>query len=129
MRTPLTVPSVGIFFVVGDSILLDKTPVKKGEPYGDAIQYGGHYDFWETLQPATSTDRQFKARAYDAYPRGRVVYLKRRKTFVLYADKCIRPAMLKTIARQFGLSNPEIEHDEHYQCARCNPDFIDDDGS
>ena len=106
MRKPPTAAFVGIFFVVGDSILVDKTPVEQGEPYADAVQYGGHYAFWETLDPATPAERKFKERDYDAYPRGRVVYMKKKKTFVLYADKCIRPTVLKTIARKFGLSVP-----------------------
>jgi len=86
---PDPVPKVGIFFFVDGEIIMDTVPVENGEPYGDAIQHGGHYEFWEKLVPKTLAERRFKARAYDAYPRGRVVFFPNRKKYVLYGDRCI----------------------------------------
>jgi 23S rRNA A1618 N6-methylase RlmF len=53
------------------------------------------------------------------------VYLVREKKFVLYADKCLDRHALRLVADQFNLINPTIARDEHYQCASCNPDFLD----
>jgi hypothetical protein len=70
---------------------------------------------------------KFKTRAYDAYPSGRVVYFTREKHFVLYADKCLKRGELKRISEQFCLAEQlfVVARDEHYQCAGCNPFFID----
>jgi hypothetical protein len=118
-------PNVGIFFVVDNQLLMDAVPVENGEPYGDSMGHGGHYDFWETMSPRTSIEKNFKARAYDAYPRGRVVYFTRKKRFVIYADKCLHRGGLKLIAERFGISEPVFARDEHYQCAACNQFFMD----
>lgn len=64
--------NVGIFFKVGDDFLIDAVPVQAGEPYGDAIQHGGHYDYHEIFRPTVPVERRFKAHDYDYYPRGRV---------------------------------------------------------
>ena len=34
---------VGIFFLVDATWLIDAVPAVQGEPYGDAIEHGGHY--------------------------------------------------------------------------------------
>jgi hypothetical protein len=121
----MSTSKVGIFFVVDHHILLDAISVQQGEKYGSSVCHGGHYDFWEALVAQDSTEQLFKARAYDASPRGRVVYLVREKKFVLYADKCLDRHALRLVADQFNLINPTIARDEHYQCASCNPDFLD----
>jgi hypothetical protein len=125
-------PMVGIFFFVDDEIIIDSVPVEDGEPYGEAIQYGGHYEFWEMLAPRTLSERRFKARAYDAYPRGRVVFFPDRKKYVLYGDRCISTDDYGIIAEKFGLDlvltegyEINIEHDLHYKCSRCNDSFLD----
>jgi hypothetical protein len=44
-------PSVGIFFLVGNKLLIDHTPVPEGEIYGDfRIHERGHDMYWETLK-------------------------------------------------------------------------------
>ena len=116
---------VGIFFVIDDQILMDAVPVDQGEPYGDTLGHGGHYEFWELLVPKTDIEKKFKARAYDAYPRGRVVYFTIEKHFVLYADKCLKQSKLKWLAKQFCIAEPVFKKDRHYQCAGCNPFFLD----
>src|SRR5689334_5528113 len=89
------VPKVGIFFVVDDQLLLDMVPVEQGDPYGDTIGHGSHYEFWDILVPRNGVEKRFKARAYDAYPRGRVVYFTQEKRFVLYADQCLKHGKLR----------------------------------
>ena len=64
---------VGIFFKVGNEFLIDAVPVADGEPYGEAVMHGGHYEFHERLIPSTPLQRRFRACDYDYYPRGRVV--------------------------------------------------------
>lgn len=44
-------PKVGIFFIVDGESLVDAVPLEAAEPYGDALQHGGHYEFWESLVP------------------------------------------------------------------------------
>jgi hypothetical protein len=121
----VSIPKVGIFFIVDDQLLVDAVPLEQGDPYGDTIGHGSHYDFWDTLTPKNGIERRFKARAYDAYPRGRVVHFTREKRFVLYADKCLRPGKLRWVARQFCVPDPTLARDEHYQCAVCNPLFVE----
>jgi len=126
MTTP--VPKVGIYFFVDGAIIMDAAPIEKGEPYGDAIQYGGHYEFWESLTPKTLAERKFKARAYDAYPRGRVVYFPKRKKYRIYHDPCLKlNAELIIVTKKFELEGADIEFgkDEHYKCACCNSHFLE----
>jgi len=89
---------VGIFFVVDGQLLVDAVPLEQGEPYGNTRGHGSHYDFWESLAPGNDGERRFKARAYDTYPRGRVVYFTQEKRFVLYADRCLNRDKLKWVA-------------------------------
>jgi hypothetical protein len=45
-------PNVGIIFLVGKTLLIDRTPVSEGEIYGDfRIHECGHDMYWETLLP------------------------------------------------------------------------------
>jgi hypothetical protein len=124
--TSAGVAQVGIFFLVDDQFLFDAVPLERGDPYGDTVGHGGHYEFWDLFGPRTELERRFKARAYDAYPRGRVVYFTREKRFVLYADQCLKREVLQRLAKQFGIEEPVFARDEHYQCATCNPSFVDD---
>ena len=127
-RLANTLPRVGIFFFVGKEILMDAVPAAEGEPYGDAIQHGGHYEFWESLAPKTLAERKFKARPYDAYPRGRVIYFPKKKKYRIFHDLCLKLNVeLIIVAEKFKLADVdrELENDEHYKCSRCNPHFLD----
>lgn len=121
-------PKVGIFFFIGDKVLIDAVPVEQAEPYGDAVQYGGHYEFWERLVPKGIAERSFKSRAYDAYPRGRVVYFPKEKKFCLYHDACLRPEReIREVIEGFELVGVKMEllRDAHYKCESCNPNYLD----
>lgn len=119
-------PRVGIYFVVQGEVICDTVLVGQGEPYGEAIEYGGHNDFHEQLTPATPKERIFKIRPYDYFPRGRVVYFPTLNTFRLYADRCLGSDVLRQIAELFHLAGQIVqqEGDEHYQCAQCNPNYL-----
>lgn len=119
---------VGIFFFIDSEILMDAVAIEEGEAYGDALQHGGHYEYWEKLNPQTLAERKFKTRAYDAYPRGRVVYFPKKVKFHIYYDPCLgKGSRLDAIRTLFGLTGQDVEfaQDEHYQCANCNPHFLD----
>lgn len=118
-------PSVGIFFMVEQQLLIDAVPLEQASAYGDHQTHGGHYEFWEHFTPKTRLEQQFKNRAYDAYPRGRVVYAIKQKHFYCYADRCLTTDVLRHIAKAFGLKTMVAAHDEHYQCATCNPLFLE----
>lgn len=121
-------PKVGIFFFVGDQILIDAVPVEQGERYGDAVQHGGHYEFWERLVPNGIAERSFKSRPYDAYPRGRVVYFPKRKKFCLYHDVCLRPEReIREVIEAFEIFDVKMEllRDGHYKCGECTRYFLE----
>jgi hypothetical protein len=117
---------VGIFFKIENQFLTDAVPIADGEPYGEAVQYGGHYDFHELLIPATPFERRFKARDYDFYPRGRVVFFPATNLFRLYIDPCLAQDDIKRLTELFELTAAQIEiaTDEHYRCARCNKNYV-----
>ena len=123
-----SIPKVGIFYFINDGILFDAVPAVNGEPYGEAVQHGSHYEFWDSLGPKTSTEKKFKSRVYDAYPRGRVVYFSKRNTYRIYNDICINFSVdIPFVMDTFGLKDVEVEfeYEEYYQCSKCNPDFMD----
>jgi len=120
-------PHVGIYFFVDGELVVNAVPIEQGESYVDTIQYGGHYEFWEKLQPRTSAERKMKDCAYDAYPRGRVVYFSGNRTYCIYVDECLKKDDIISIRDAFGLrwTKAEVDYDENYQCAKCNPWLVD----
>jgi len=118
---------VGIYWFIDNEVIKDAVPYKEGEPYDEAIQHGSHYEFWEALQPTTEIERKLKSRAYDAYPRGRVVFFPARKVFCIYLDRCLDSDDSVRVDEAFEIEDFDIEHgdDEHYRCAGCNPFFVD----
>ncbi len=118
---------VGIYWVVAGQIIGDAVPLAQAEPYGDALQHGGHYEFWSDLQPESTAERQLKTRAYDFWPRGRLVFFPQRGTARLYVDPCLQNDDVDAVREFFGHSNPRIEiaWDEHYRCAECNHHYLD----
>ncbi len=119
--------NVGIFFKVANDFLIDAVPVEESEPYGDALQYGGHYDFHEFLDPTVPLERRFKAHDYDYYPRGRVVFFPKLNAFNLYADPCMTPDDINRIIDLFSLDGQAVEvtADKHYRCSRCNRSYFE----
>ncbi len=118
---------VGIFWFIDDHVIKDAVPYEAGEPYGEAIQHGGHYEFWDALQPATELEQKLKSRAYDAYPRGRIVFFPERRVFRVYPDRCLNTDEIGLVLEAFDVEDFDIEvvDDEHYRCAQCNPDYME----
>lgn len=119
-------PKVGIYFVVKGHVLNESVELEQAEPYGDALQSGGHNDFHEAMQPQSSVERLFKSMPYDYFPRGRVVYFPDRTTFRVYYDKCLSEVDIRKVIETFALGQQRIERerDEHYQCANCNRHYL-----
>jgi hypothetical protein len=59
---------IGIFFVVQGHLLMDAAPLEQGELYGDAINFSGHFDYWDSLKPSRAVEQLFKNHAYDYFP-------------------------------------------------------------
>jgi hypothetical protein len=118
---------VGIFFKVSNDFLIDSVALEAAEPYGEAIQYGGHYDFHEYLHPAQPAERRFKSHAYDFYPRGRVVFFPSRNVCRVYVDPCLTKDDINRVIVLFRLEGQtvEIAGDEHYRCSICNKSYLD----
>jgi hypothetical protein len=80
---------VGIFWCVDGVIIGVAVPQEEARPYGEALQYGGHYEFWEKLISRILQERTFKSHAYVFYPRGRMVLFPKRLTVRLDVDRCM----------------------------------------
>ena len=109
-------PLVGIYLVVRGEVLIDAIELEKAEPYGDALQHGGHYEWHEALIPKTRVEWQLKRAQYEFWPRGRVVYFVSRNVFRVYISPRISRAIIEEIIYLFGLREEtyEVEYDEHY---------------
>jgi len=119
-------PSVGIFWRVGDHLLVERTPLAQAEPYGDCLTYsGGHYERWEVWQRLEAKQlrvdgfpSQISCSEYDHWPRGRVVYERPGKRFVIYADRRLqRPELVAQLRAAFGLLDTAsmVLSDPHYR--------------
>jgi hypothetical protein len=97
----------------------------EADEYGDFLTHpSGHYEVWESWQRAGVN--QIKAMGlppaiasteYEAHPRGRVVYNRVSKSFIVYADKRLQNRLtIKKIANLFGISNHRyvVASDSHY---------------
>lgn len=114
-------PQVGIFWWVEEELLCDAVGLAAAEPYGVALQHGGHFDFHQALQPATLRDCRFRESEYDHYPRGRVVYFPARRLFAVYIDRCLNLEPIRQqIRARFALTGEvRFGWDSHYRCAGC----------
>jgi hypothetical protein len=112
--------AVGVFFVHGDNLWIDATPVDEAILYGDGRTHDrGHEAVWEQLQASGAAPRDEE---YDECPRGRVCYDTRQRIFHLYLDQCIRKnkEMVARIIRAMNLTSAtRAELDSHYKCPRC----------
>ena len=109
---------VGLFFFVGGKFLFHGCSFENAENYGDFLIYpNGHYDVWE--------DKYFNKYKvdYDYYPRGRVVYRKSDKRFIVYYDKCIEMQIFELLDN-YEDYDVELSYDEHYKCFECNEGYV-----
>jgi len=115
---------VGIFWLLGDRLILDTSPLSEAEPYGDCLGHRtSHIDYWTAQQRFGTVSREIE---YEDPPRGRVVFNKRTQRFDLYADRCIldRKAVIKRIMEAMHLPASQTNigtdgHSGHYKCLKC----------
>lgn len=129
-RGEIAVPSVGIFWgvPVGKHIVLvtDRTPITEAEDYGNCLTHPrGHHEVWEAWRKlgATTLRRRglptaIASHEYEAFPRGRVVYMREPALFTLYADRRLQsPETIAELVRLFGLAGERhaVRSDAHYR--------------
>lgn len=119
-------PSLGIFWRVAGILVIDRSTLDEGEPYGDCLTHAaGHYERWENWR-ALGAERlraigfpdRIASTEYDEWPRGRIVYERLAKRFVLYADRRLqKPDAIDALKRAFGLLEAEVmvASDSHYR--------------
>lgn len=79
-------PQVGIFYVVGDKLFIDSTPLSRAGHCGDLlIDERGHEEYWGRLVKMGAVP----GAEYEEFPRGRIAYSSRSGKFTLLADVCI----------------------------------------
>lgn len=127
----MNTPCVGIFWGIRDAtkdtvLLADKTPIDKGEVYGDCITHPvGHYDFWDGLSELGAKSLAIRGlptapawHEYEEFPRGRVVYWPKEKRFVIYADRRLQtPAFIGQLVAEFFIPDGSyaVRSDPHYR--------------
>jgi hypothetical protein len=121
MTKPRDNPSVGIFFAVGPTLLIESTPLSQAERYGDfKIHERGHDEYWQALLRAGAVP---PGAEYEEFPRGRVAYDTRTQRFSLLADRCVLRNTSKVAELIQILCLPgdrtATDTDPHYRCPRC----------
>lgn len=124
-------PRVGIFWGVPAAdgslaLITDHTSLSEAETYGAFLTHPrGHYEVWEAwrrLGPAGLRRRGLPPaiawHEYEECPRGRIVYDREAKRFVVYADRQLQgAALIARIVEAFGLCNQRynVQSDAHYR--------------
>lgn len=124
------VPSVGIFWGVPEGgrtlLVTDCTVLAEAEVYGDCLTHPrGHHEVWEAWRRlgATALRRRglplvIASHEYEAFPRGRVVFMRGHALFTLYADRRLqRPETIAELVQLFGLCGERhtVCSDAHYR--------------
>ena len=121
-----TSPTVGIFWRVGDVLVVDRSTLDEAEPYGDCITHAaGHFERWEEWQASGSARLVSKgypaaiaSTEYDEWPRGRVIYETLTRRFVIYADRRLQSReVVDALKQAFGLGAADtvVRSDSHYR--------------
>jgi hypothetical protein len=127
-------PRVGIFFVIDGVLIVESRTVSEGEDDGDFVNHSrSHYECWNRAvkRMRTTTAGGISGRSYDYYPRGRCLYSKKSKKFLLYLDPCIVrfPPKMQELLYKFQIPIEEtdvVSDDPHYRCSGCNPRYLPD---
>ncbi len=121
-----TTPSVGIFWQIGNVLIIDRSSLTEAEPYGDCLTHSaGHYERWQWRQSLGSSrlrslgyPEQIVSSEYDEWPRGRIVHEVPSNRFVLYADRRIQePETIAALTKAFHLQGHSVVvmSDAHYR--------------
>lgn len=112
---------VGIFWLLGNRLMIDASPLGEAEPYGDCLTHRrSHIDYWTEQQQCGGVPKDIE---YEEPPRGRVVFHTKTARSTLYADRCIlaKKAIVSQIKKVMHLpiGQTDITTDGHYRCSRC----------
>ena len=106
--------TVCLFFFVHGEFLVHRCSLENAEEYGDYLVYPqSHFEIWDNYYyDKYNVD-------FDYFPRGRVAYNKISKKYHIYFDRCIEDEM-----HTFIDASMVICYDEHYQCHKCNKEYV-----
>ena len=108
---------VNIFFVIKGKLIKHECENEIAQKYGDFLNYPySHMQIW---------DKYYYKKYhvdFDYFPRGRVIYNIKEKSYYIYHDKCIEN--LEEILKQYQKENYKICTDYHYKCHNCNKNYI-----
>lgn len=119
---------IGIFWNVDGELVCETVPLVNA-PMTNGIRdiEADHHSFWNRW---TRKRINFRAYSYDHYPRGRIIFRETDQKFVIYGDRCLisDPSFVSRLQDAFEIPHEQCEvwGDFHYQCQKCNPDFISD---
>ena len=109
---------IGLFFVMNGKLLLHTCPLADGELYGDFINYLESHDaVWRRVYY-----RKYRV-DFDYFPRGRIIFNRATKLYLLYHDPCIANEA-EALRGRFPEGKCVIGLDEHYQCHKCNRGYV-----
>jgi hypothetical protein len=131
--TPAETGMVGPFWIVEHdgqaAIIALAVPLNQAETYGDMLMVDtGHLEHWSRL--ARCGARALREAGlptapiwseYEEWPRGRVLYDRLARRFVIRADRQLhQPRLIRLIADHFGLAMADatILSDDHYRSVR-----------
>ena len=111
---------IGVFWVIdGKKIDGYREPIESGENYGNTIQPTfDHFSYWEKL---IARYPKLKLLEYDDILRGRVVYNKKEKRFLILSSKKVlgNRNLIKVVSQFFEIPEiPKLVWDEHYEIKR-----------
>jgi hypothetical protein len=113
-------PMLGIFWLIGERLIIDTTPLSEAGNYGDfKIYEGDHVTLWSEMEKRGDVPRDS---AYEEHPRGRVNYNTRTEKFTLFLDRCIlrkKDVVSKLMSLMNLPSDTEMSTDGHYRCFVC----------
>ena len=111
---------MGVFWLIGRTLLIDKTPLAMAERYGNNLTNPrNHIEVWEKWQKMGKVPDELE---YDHEPRGRVTFDQPRERFRLLADQCIlsRRQVIARIKSELNLpEDTRLSSDSHYRCHVC----------
>jgi hypothetical protein len=112
---------IGIFWLVGDRLILKVGPLSDFERNGDTLSFPqSHISYWATLHQSKHVPSDSD---YNKYPRGRVVFDVRSRRFKIFADYCIleKKEILHQIIKTMRLPHRQTDAlpDDDYSCERC----------
>tara|TARA_B100000315_G_C14590513_1_gene595498 strand:+ start:1503 stop:1919 length:417 start_codon:yes stop_codon:yes gene_type:complete len=110
-------PEVAIFWYYEDEVLGMGIPWKEGEDFGDFVNTrDDHASKWIQI---TKFKKELQGKEYFDIPRGRVVYNKLTKKFIVYATSSLLKddSFKRKVRKEFRLpsANTEWKTDTHYE--------------